>query len=1186
MATRRGGSLGTAVLDLAADGGGLRKDLGQAEQRANETFERLSKRSRQVGIAFAAIGAGLLAGTVVAVNAAGRLDTALREVGTLTPEVANNMDAFRDAILGVSQALGVNAVEATRGLYQAISAGIPADNAIEFLTTAGRAAIAGVTDIATSVEGLTTVMNAFAEQNISAGQAADIMFATVRGGKTTFDELSSFLFQAAPLAAAAGVSFQEVSAGLATLTAQGVPTRVASTQVRAAIQGLLRPSDELTQIFQDAGHASAESAVRQIGFAEAIEIVRDATGGNIGQLTLLLGSIEAVQGALGVTGPQAETFARHLDNITNSTGAADEAFQLMNDGIEQARARLHETFNALVITVGQELIPVLQELLDTVQPFLENSIQWVKENRELAGTFAKVATAAGLVLVPLGGLLIIIGPLIGGVTALIGVLGGLQGALVALRIAAFAVAASPLGVVIAIAGVATVAIIGFKRALEGTTDAPKLFRRSLIQGHDALDEYGEAAIEATRHQAGLTKAVDEGTEELSDLTQAIEDAGGPTARTAKQIADFLEALRNISTPVERAEQALVGIADRTPPIMRDMFDEIDQVAEEALSAFVGYHSDAAQAARDLAETVTDTTRVIREEYASIPGAAGEHLDALGRTQRSRQTEGLRRILEANRRGAQERAEAQRVATARAVFATQGEFGDDGGDRRGLATVRGQIRRAAEAAAEREKASGKGVATAQDFADQMEEVQVRFQRRMRDLLRTHDRAVMDETARFDRTLVELAGERLETIADMEADHQDEVADNLKKYHQAVASATQRFERQQVDVALKYSQAVARIATATRNKLQDLQRGTTNRLQQAAINHQRRLTDIRMTGARAREAVDLRFSRTQQDIVRQGSRREQAVQRQFSRGLQQLGGADAQRAWELRQRQLHALEDLAVDSQNRLEDAQVTHGRGLQDAERQTAQQVRDAHARHAQERADIERRAQEQRLAIQLEAERRRQAAALVFQQAMAAAELAYQERLGLAQQERDTADEEASLTHQERLALAEQAYRAGVEKAGFDHQERLAKARTDYERKVEDAEIAFRDRLTDVLDTALAEGLASVQGTYGAIVSSTRSMVDGVIRELRRFPRAPSMPGIPSAEIPIFDSGAIVTSPTIGGLSMDGNDEGVFPLRDLDKYLTRGGGVTNNFYGDTYGLDEIDERINEGVLAGKRAGLE
>ena len=64
---------------------------------------------------------------------------------------------------------------------------------------------------------------------IDAAKASDIMFTTVKLGKTNFDELSGSLFQVAPIASSLGVDFESVGAALADLTAKGTPTSVAAT---------------------------------------------------------------------------------------------------------------------------------------------------------------------------------------------------------------------------------------------------------------------------------------------------------------------------------------------------------------------------------------------------------------------------------------------------------------------------------------------------------------------------------------------------------------------------------------------------------------------------------------------------------------------------------------------------------------------------------------------------------------------------------------------------------------------------------------------------------------------------------------------------------------------------------------------------------------------------------------------
>jgi TP901 family phage tail tape measure protein len=349
----------------------------EAEDKASGVLKKVGgavgKFAKIAAVGAGAAGAAIGAAGVASVKMAQGYEKAMKEVASLGVP-AKEMKVLEEGVLDLSKRLGVDATEATGALYQAISAGVPPENALAFLETASKAAIAGVTDAETAVDGISSVTNAFAKQNLSAAEAADIMFATVKAGKTNFEEISASIANVAPLANAAGVSFEEVSASIATLTASGTATSVATTQVRGAIQALMKPSAELTDIFQAAGFESGEAAIAQVGFAKAGEIVQKATGGSVSEMTKLLGSIEGVQGVLGVTGDQAEVFAKNMDNMNNASGAADEAFGVMSESFDFQMNRVREAFKSGLIEVGLQILPVLTPIIEALADKLPGAI--------------------------------------------------------------------------------------------------------------------------------------------------------------------------------------------------------------------------------------------------------------------------------------------------------------------------------------------------------------------------------------------------------------------------------------------------------------------------------------------------------------------------------------------------------------------------------------------------------------------------------------------------------------------------------------------------------------------------------------------------------------------------------------------------------------------------------------------
>ena len=320
------------------------------------------------------------------INGATELKGSLTEVVTLTGSVgdaaAKDFSLFKDTVKSVSTEFGIAQDVLTNGLYNAISAGVPKDNALTFLQVASEASIAGVTDVNTAVDGLSTVLNAFGLDASETQAVADSMFTAVKGGKTTFSELSGSMFQVAPAAAAAGVSYQEVNAAITGLTAAGTPTSVATTQIKAALTALQRPTDEMTALFNGLGYESAQAAIEAEGFQFALGAVSDYADGNNGKMIKLLGSVEAVSAVQVLAGTGAEKFTQELANQADAAGSTAAAFEELDATRSAERNRV--AFENLTLAIGNALLPVAVGLTDFLQttfiPFMEDKLVPAFEN--------------------------------------------------------------------------------------------------------------------------------------------------------------------------------------------------------------------------------------------------------------------------------------------------------------------------------------------------------------------------------------------------------------------------------------------------------------------------------------------------------------------------------------------------------------------------------------------------------------------------------------------------------------------------------------------------------------------------------------------------------------------------------------------------------------------------------------
>jgi hypothetical protein len=247
------------------------------------------------------------------------------------------------------------------------------------------------------------------------------------------------MFNVGPAAAAAKVSMNETLAAISTLTASGVPTSVATTQIRAALVGLQRPSADMDAIFQKLGYTNAQTAIEARGLKFALDAVMQASNGSTGTLTTLLGSTEAVQAAQVLAGTGAQKFATDLQAQASAAGAADEAYAKMADTAANKYARAREELGVIAREAGEAVLPAFTALAQVMLPV-------VKMLADIAQTpvgqaLFIAAGGMGALLIPAGMVLTLLPQLSDGLTLVKGGLAAVRAGLVAEKLASWGSAA-------------------------------------------------------------------------------------------------------------------------------------------------------------------------------------------------------------------------------------------------------------------------------------------------------------------------------------------------------------------------------------------------------------------------------------------------------------------------------------------------------------------------------------------------------------------------------------------------------------------------------------------------------------------------------------------------------------------------------------------------------------------------
>lgn len=329
-------------------------------------------------------------------------ESAMAKVGTIADTAKVPLESLSSQVLQVSGDMHIGANEIAEAAYQAISAGQDTGNAVAFAGQASMLATAGFTSSASAVDILTTALNAYGKGADEAGHVSDVLLTTQNLGKTSVDELAGSMGRVIPLAAAYNVSMENLSSGLAIMTANGIATAEASTYTKSMLNELGDTGSTVGKILQQqTGKSFAELNADGKSLGDVLQVLYDSVGGNATKFAGLWSSVEAGTGALSLASSGADKFNGVLQQMQADSGATQTAYDTMTntmayklDGVKTNAQNLGTAlFDAVSGRLGEAVALAggyLQILSESVQ---QNGIAGLAQG--LAAVFTDLTTNIG-----------------------------------------------------------------------------------------------------------------------------------------------------------------------------------------------------------------------------------------------------------------------------------------------------------------------------------------------------------------------------------------------------------------------------------------------------------------------------------------------------------------------------------------------------------------------------------------------------------------------------------------------------------------------------------------------------------------------------------------------------------------------------------------------------------------------
>ena len=296
-----------SVSDAAKDVGDSASDIGDS---IGDGFEEGTDQASTAidALAQALVAAGVTASVKAIKDAlmdctqeSTEFKTAMAKVGTIADETQEPLGDMRNEILALSGETGKSVEELAEAAYQAISASVATESAVNFASKANKLAVGGFSDTTTAVDILTTAINAYGMSADDAAKISDVLITTQNLGKTSVAQLGASMGMVIPLAAAYNMDLEDLSASYALLTANGTQTAQATTYVKAALNELGSTSSVVgSTLKKKTGKTFAELMAEGNSLGDVLQVLADSVDGDTTAFNNMWSSSEAGVGMLSI----------------------------------------------------------------------------------------------------------------------------------------------------------------------------------------------------------------------------------------------------------------------------------------------------------------------------------------------------------------------------------------------------------------------------------------------------------------------------------------------------------------------------------------------------------------------------------------------------------------------------------------------------------------------------------------------------------------------------------------------------------------------------------------------------------------------------------------------------------------------------------------------------------------------
>lgn len=360
---------GKVVIETDLDSSGIEKGLSAMGKLTKKGLKTAATAITGTTVAIEGIG-------FAAVKASSDFEAQMSRVKAISGATGEEFEKLKDQAIKLGAETAFSSNEAAEGMENLAAAGFSTNEIIDAMPGLLDMAAASGEDLANSSDIAASTLRGFGLEAGQAGHVADVLAENANRTNAAVSDTGEAMKYAAPLARAAGISFEETAAAIGIMSNAGIKGSQAGTTLRGVLSRLSKPTNDMTAAMDELGISFYDSNGKMKSLSEQVGMMQDAFSGMTDEqknnyLVTLYGQ-EALSGMLALINEGEGSLSELTKSYENCDGAAKKAADTMQDNLKGAIEQLGGSAESLGIVFYESVSDSLKETAETATESINN----------------------------------------------------------------------------------------------------------------------------------------------------------------------------------------------------------------------------------------------------------------------------------------------------------------------------------------------------------------------------------------------------------------------------------------------------------------------------------------------------------------------------------------------------------------------------------------------------------------------------------------------------------------------------------------------------------------------------------------------------------------------------------------------------------------------------------------------